>query len=99
MRRRIKRVHADDETMDDRENPESIEDDARDKVDDVEPNIQDGNGDDDEQKEEEEEEGKEENSDDPWRLLIEETFERCQSEFDERVTEHNGETSGRREGC
>ena len=31
---------------------------------------------------------KKEDSDDLWRLLIEETFERCQSEFDERVTEH-----------
>ena len=35
-----------------------------------------------------EEEDKEEDSDDPWRLLIEEAFERCQSEFDERVTKH-----------
>ena len=30
-----------------------------------------------------EEEGKEEDSDDPWRLMIEEAFERCQSEFNE----------------
>ena len=35
-----------------------------------------------------EEDGKGEDSDDPWRLLLEETFERCQSDFDERVTKH-----------
>ena len=65
------------------------EDDAGDKADDVEPNIQDDSDDDVEDgKEEEEEGGKEENSDDPWRLLIEEAFERCQSEFYERFTEH-----------
>ena len=40
------------------------------------------------EEEEEEKEGKEEDSDDPWRLLIEEAFERCQFEFDERVTKH-----------
>ena len=34
-----------------------------------------------------EEDGKED-SDDPLRLLLEETFEQCQSEFDERVTKH-----------
>ena len=84
MRRHVKTVHADDETIDDRENPESIkEDDASDKADDVESNIQDDSDDN-----VKEEEGKEEDSDDPWRLLIEEAFERCQSEFDERVTEH-----------
>ena len=44
MRRHVKTVHADfkdDETIDDRENPESVEDnDASNKADDVEPNIQ-----------------------------------------------------------
>ena len=90
MRRYVKIVHADDETIDDRDNPESIEeDDASDKADNVELNIQEDSDDDVEfEKKEEEEEGKEEDLDDPWRLLIEETFELCQSEFDERVTEH-----------
>ena len=91
----------DDETIDNRENPEIIdEDDAGDKADDDEPNIKDKAETDDsdidvkeavEPEEEEEdgkEEGKEEDSDDPWRLLIEEAFEWCQSEFDERVTKH-----------
>ena len=45
------------------------------------------------EEEEEEEEDKEEDSDDPWRLLIEENFERCQSEFDEQA---HGKTRGRR---
>ena len=95
MRRHIKTVHADfkdDETIDDSDNPEIIdEDDISDKADDDEPNIQDKAETDDRDidvAEEEEEEGKEEDSDDPWRLLIEEAFERCQSEFDERVTKH-----------
>ena len=38
-----------------------------------------------------EEDGKEEDSDDPWRLLIEKVFERCQSEFEERVTKRMAE--------
>ena len=100
MRRHVKIVHADfkdDETIDDRENPEIIdEDDASDKTDDDEPNLKDkaetDNSDIDVEEaadeEEEEEEGKEEDSDDLWRLLIEEAFERCQSEFDGRVTKH-----------
>ena len=46
MRRHVKTVHADDETIDERENPESVEDDASDKADDVEPNIQDDSDDD-----------------------------------------------------
>ena len=45
MRRHVKTVYADfedDETIDDRENPEVIdEDDACDKADDYEPNIKD----------------------------------------------------------
>ena len=103
MRRHVKTVHADfkdDETIDDRENPEIIdEDDTTDKADDDEPNIKDkaemGDSDIDveeveetAEEEEEEEESKEKDSDDPWHLLIEEAFERCQSEFDERVTKH-----------
>ena len=84
MRWHVKTIHADDEAIDDKENPDSIEeDDASDKADDVEPIIQDGSDD----REEEEEEGKED-SDDLWPFLIEESFERCQSEFDQRVTEH-----------
>ena len=102
MRRHVKTVNADfkdDETIDDRENSEIIdEDDTSDKADDDEPNIKDKAETDDSnidveeeekaEEEEEDEEGKEEDSDDPWRLLIEEAFERCQSEFDERVTKH-----------
>ena len=96
MRRHIK----DDETIDDRENPEIIdEDEASDKADDDEPNLKDKAETDDsdidveeveeaEEGEEEGDEGKEEDSDYPWRLLTEEEFERCQSEFDERVTKH-----------
>ena len=83
-----KTVHADDETIDGRENPESIEEDgSSDKADDVEPNIPEDSDDEEEGEEEEEEEDKEEDSDNPWRLLIEKAFERCQLEFDERVTE------------
>ena len=71
----IEAVHADikdDKTIDDRRNPESIEEeDASDKADDDEPNIQDKTETDDsdidveEEEEEEEEEDKEEDSDDP----------------------------------
>ena len=73
------------------------EDDTSDKADNDEPNINHKAETDDsdidveeeeEGAEEEEEEGKEEDSDDPLRLLIEEAFERCQSEFDERVAKH-----------
>ena len=86
MCRHVKTVHADDEMIDDMENPESIEEeDSSDKADDIKLNIQEDN---DEDGEEEGEMGKEEKSDDPWRLLIKEAFERCQSEFDERVTKH-----------
>ena len=100
MRRHVKTVHADfkdDETIDDRENPEIIdEDEANDKADDDEPNLKDKAETDDSnidveeaaEEEEGEDERGEEDSDDPWRLLIEEAFERCQSEFDERVTKH-----------
>ena len=91
IRRHVKTVHADDETIDDRDNLESIEeDDASDKADDIEPIIQDDSNDDVEFEEEEEEaeKDKEESSDDPWRLLIEEAFEQCQSLFDELITEH-----------
>ena len=62
MRRHVKIVYADDETTDARENPESIEDDdASDKADDVEPNIQDDSDVDveEEEEEKEKEEGKE----------------------------------------
>ena len=101
MRQHIQTVHADfkdDETIDDRVNPEIIDgDDVSDKADDDEPNIQDKAetddididvGEEEEAEEEGEEEGKEENSDDPLRSLVEEAFEQCQSEFDERVTKH-----------
>ena len=100
MRRHVKTIHADfkdGETIDDRENSEIIdEDDTRDKADDDEPNIKDKAETDDsdieveeaEEEKEEEEEGKEEDSDDLLRLLREEAFERCQSEFSERVTKH-----------
>ena len=102
MRRYVKTVHVDfkdDETIDDRENPEIIaEDNASDKADDDEPNIKDKAETDDididveeeveeAEEEEEENEDKEEFSDNPWRILIQEAFERCQSEF-ERVTKH-----------
>ena len=91
----------DDEAIDNRENPESIEEeDPSDKAYDDESNIQDDSDDDVNEEEEaeeveEEKEGKEEDSDDPWRLLIEQAFERWQSEFDERVTKH----MARRGGC
>ena len=96
MRRYVKTVHADfkdDETIDDRENPEiNDEDEASDKTDDDESNIKDkaetDDSDIDVEEAAEEEECKEEDSDDTWRLLIEEAYERCQSEFDERVTKH-----------
>ena len=94
MRRHVKTVHVDfkdDETIDDRENPEIIaEDNASDKADNDEPNIKDKAKTDDididieEEEEADEEEDKEEDSDNPWRILIQEAFERCQSEF-ERV--------------
>ena len=97
MRRHVKTVHVDlkdDETIDDRENPEIIaEDNAGNKADNDEPNIRDKAEMDDididveEEEEAEEEEDKEEDSDNPWRILIQKTFERCQSEF-ERVTKH-----------
>ena len=99
----VEAVHADfkdDETIDDRENPDIIdEDNTSDKADDDEPNIKDKAETEDSdieieeeaEEEEEEEEGKEEDSDDPWRLLIEEVFDRCQSEFDERVSKHMAE--------
>ena len=97
MRRHVKTVHVDfkdDETIDDRENPEIIpEDNASDKADSDEPNIKDKAETDDididveEEEEAQEEEDKEEDSDNPWRILIQEAFERCQSEF-ERVTKH-----------
>ena len=105
MRRHFKTVHVDfkdDETIDDRENPEIIaEDNASDKADDNEPNIKDKaetddidiDVDDEEEEEEEaeeEEEDKEEDSDNPWRILIQEAFERCLSEF-ERVTVARGD--------
>ena len=79
------------------------EDNASDKADDDEPNIKDKAETDDididveeeeeeeeeeeAEEEEEEEEDKEEDSDNPWRILIQKAFERCQSEF-ERVTKH-----------
>ena len=99
MRRHVKTVHVDfkdDETIDDRENSEIIaEDNASDKADNDEPNIKDKAETDDididveeeEEAEAEEEEDKEEDSDNPRRILIQEAFERCQSEF-ERVTKH-----------
>ena len=98
MCRHVKTVHVDfkdDETIDDRENPEIIaEVNASDKADNDEPNIKDKAETDDididveeEEEEAEEEEDKEEDSDNPWRILIQEAFERCQSEF-ERVTKH-----------
>ena len=98
MRRHVKTVHVDfkdDETIDDRENPEIIADDnASDKADNDAPNIKDKAETDDididveeEEEEAEEEEDKKEDSDNPWRILIQEAFERCQSEF-ERVTKH-----------
>ena len=98
MRWHVKTVHADDETTDDGDNPESTEDDdVSDKADNVElkiQNIQDDSDynveDGEEEEEQEEEEGKEEDSDDLWCLLIEQAFERCQWEFDERVTEYLG---------
>ena len=92
----IEAVHADfkdDETIDDRENPEIIDKDkASDKAGDDEAKIKDkvetDDSDIDVEEEAEEEEGKEEKSDDPWLLLIEEAFERCQSAFNELVTKH-----------
>ena len=100
MRRHVKTVHVDfkdDETINDRENPEIIaEDNASDKADEDELNIKDKAETDDididveeeeeAEEEEEEEEDKEEDSE-YWRILIQEAFERCQSEF-ERVTKH-----------
>ena len=100
MLRHVKTVHADfkdDETNDDSESPENVDDEDSNKADDNDSSKQgdtddDGDDDDDddevgvEEAEEAEEDGKEEDSDDPWCLLIEEVFERCQSEFDERVT-------------
>ena len=78
MRRHVKTVHADfkdNETIDDRENPEIIaEDNASDKADDDEPYIKnkaetDGIDIDVEEEEEaEEEEDKEEDSDNSWRI-------------------------------
>ena len=96
IRRLVKTVHVDfkdDETIDNRENTEVIaEDNISDKADNDEPNIKDKAETDDididveeEEVEAKEEEDKEEDSDNPWRILIQETFERCQSEF-ERVT-------------
>ena len=93
MRRHFKTVHVDfkdDETIDDRENPEIIaEDNASDNADNDEPNIKDKAETNDididveeEEEEAEEEEDKEEDSDNPWRILIQEAFE-----F-ERVTKH-----------
>ena len=96
MRRHVKTVHVDfkdDETIDDRENPEIIaEDNASNKADNDEPNIKDKAETDDididvEEEKALEEEDKEEDSDNPWRILIQEAFERCRSEF-ERVTKH-----------
>ena len=101
MRRHVKIVHADfkdDETIDVRENPEIIaEDNACDKADDDEPNIKDKaemdeididvEEEEEAEEEDEEEADKEEDSDNPWRILIQEAFEWCQSEF-ERVTKH-----------
>ena len=98
MRRHVKTVHVDfkdDETIDDSENPEIIaEDNASDKADNDEPNIKDKAETDDididveeEEEDAEEEEDKEEDSDNPWRILIQEAFEQCQSEF-ERVIKH-----------
>ena len=98
MRRHVKTVHVDfkdDETIDNRENPEIIaKDNVSDKADNDEPKIKDKAETNDididveeEEAEAEEEEDKEEDSDNPWRILIQEAFERCQSEF-ERVTKH-----------
>ena len=99
MRRHVKTVHADfkdDETIDDSESPENVDDDDSNKADDNDSSLQGDTDDDDdevgsEETEEAEEDGKEEDSDDPWRLLIEEVFERCQSEFDKRVTKRMAE--------
>ena len=90
MRRHVKAVHVDfkdDETIDDSESPQNVDDEDSNKADDNDSRTQ-GDTDDDG---EAEEDGKEEDSDDPWRLLIEEVFERCQSEFDERVTKRMAE--------
>ena len=97
MRRHVITVHADfkdDERIDDSESPENVGDEDSNKADNNDSSIQgdtDDDGDDDdevgvEEEEEAEEDGKEEDSDDAWRFLIEEVFERCQSEFDVRVT-------------
>ena len=47
--------------------------------------------------EEEDEEEEAEDSDDPWRLLVEEAFERCQSKFGERVTKYMARKGGEEE--
>ena len=100
MRRHVKTVHADfkdNETIDASESPENVNDEDGNKADDNDSSIQSDTGDDGddevgvEEAEEAEEDGKEEDSDDPWRLLIEEVFEWCQSEFAERVTKRMAE--------
>ena len=82
----------DDETSGCKENPESMEEDyASDKADDDESNIEDKaemDDSDDDVSEEEDADEEEADSDGPWRLLVEEAFERCETEFDGRVTKY-----------
>ena len=102
MHRHIKTVHADfnyDEMMDEIESPENIEEDKDSNNGDgndssSQYNTEDGDDDKGEVEElvdeaqEVEEDGADEDSYDPWHVLIQEAFERCQSEFDERVVKH-----------
>ena len=103
MRRHVKTVHADvkdDEMMDDSEKSVYIEEDKdsdngygnesslhsdTDAYEDEEA------GEEEEIDDEAEEVEEGHDSDDPWRLLVQEVFEWCHAEFDERVTKHMAE--------
>lgn len=99
MRRHVKTVHADfkdDDMIDDNDRLEKVEDDKDSDSGDANESSLQSDTDDYEEEEAEEEEiddeaeevEEDEDSDDPWRLLIQEVFKRCQSEFDERVDKH-----------
>ena len=102
MHRHIKTVHADfkdDEMIDENESPENTKEDKDSNNGDGNDSSSQYNteyGDDDKGEVEElddearegEEGGADEDSYVPWHVLIQEAFERCQSEFDERVIKH-----------
>lgn len=91
MRRHVKTIHGDfkdDDTIDDSESQSTLEEEEGDNGGD-DTSLQDNSDKEEmEEEEEEDEEAEEDSKADSWRLLIEEVFKRCQSEFNERVAKY-----------